>query len=352
MHQKCRGADGKPGPRVLGFADGQTRAVGRLASEDVLFKQALDSLNTLYSHSHTRVCMLTAFPPDYDEPQRYTREGNRYPYAERGWCFCEAARAAMVKDSHLVLDLGKDTGTEGQSWTALTAACTAGRRAPVLPLALKEELAFKHFTNGKDDRPAVARLYRKGFEERFGAVESLDYSSLGWGAAEAKAVAAVLAEGAAPKLRQLDLKNNSIGDEGARALAGALPSATALEGLHLGNNSIGDEGARALAGWLPSARALLELSLKGNSIGAAGACALAGALLSAMALTQLHLGNNSIGDEGARALVAALPSSRALETLFLTDNSIGDEHKAALRRACDGRSPKVHLWMCRSWARP
>jgi hypothetical protein len=110
MHQKCRGADGAPGVRVLGFADDEAGAVGRFASEDALFKQALGSLGTFYSHPQTHVWKLTAFLPDYNDPQRYKREGNVAPYADRGWCFCEASWAAMVKSRNVVLDLGKDTG--------------------------------------------------------------------------------------------------------------------------------------------------------------------------------------------------------------------------------------------------
>eukprot|EP00962_Isochrysis_galbana_P029600 scaffold9486_cov90-Isochrysis_galbana.AAC.2 len=341
MHQKCRGADGAPSARVLGFAAGE--AGGRFASEDGLFKHALGSLGTFYAHPKTFVWKLTAFPPDYNNPQRYERTGNVAQYADRGWCFCEASWAAMVKDSHMVLDLGKDSGEGAVNWYDLKDKCRQGRRAPVLPSALEKELEHKHFTNGKDDRPAVAELYAAGFKARFGAAEVLWYAGLGWGNDEAKAVAAVLAAGAAPKLRMLDLSCNSIGDEGARALVGALPRTTVLKGLSLGNNSIGDEGARALAGALPSATALEKLSLFNNSIGDEGARALAGALPRATALKELYLNNNSIGAEGVRALAGALPSATALEVLYLPGNWIGAEAEAELRRACEGRSPEIRL---------
>jgi hypothetical protein len=319
---------------VLGFADSEAGAVGRFASEDVLFKQALGSLGAFYSHPHTLVWMLTAFPPDYNDLQLYKRGGNVAPYADRGWCFCEASWAAMVKDSSMVFDLGKDTGKGVVADRFyLASACTRGRRTPLLPSALEEELALKHFTNGKDDQPAVAELYRKSFEERFGAVNKLQYRQLNWGAAEAKAVAAVLAAGVALNLQQLDLMDNYIGDKGAFALAGALPSATALMSLDLSRNLIRQEGARALAGTLPSARALKWLNLNDNSIGHEGARALAEAMPSAMALKCLYLNSNSIGDEGARALADALPSAAALETLFLQKNSIRAEGTHALARA-------------------
>jgi Ran GTPase-activating protein (RanGAP) involved in mRNA processing and transport len=217
----------------------------------------------------------------------------------------------------------------------------------VLPSRLNEDLEHKQFTNGKDDRPAVAVLYRKGFEERFVAVEWLSYYHLSWGDAEAKAVAAVLAAGAAPKLEKLYLAGNSIGDEGARALAGALPSATALKVLNLESNSIGDEGARALVEALPSAMVLERLCLLFNKIGNERARTLAGALQNATVLKDLYLSGNLIGDGGARALAEALPSAKEVRVrlLGLENNSIGDEAKAELRRACDGRSPKIYLYL-------
>ena len=52
--------------------------------------------------------------------------------------------------------------------------------------------------------------------------------------------------GALAECTLLNLGSNSIGDEGAKALAAALPSMSKLEGLYLGGNSIGDEGEAAL----------------------------------------------------------------------------------------------------------
>ncbi|CAK0901552.1 unnamed protein product [Prorocentrum cordatum] len=71
------------------------------------------------------------------------------------------------------------------------------------------------------------------------------------------------------RLEMLDLRN-SIGDEGAQALFGALPSLPGLRELYLSRNSIGDEGARALAGALPSLPGLQDLRLPSNSFGDEG----------------------------------------------------------------------------------
>ena len=102
-----------------------------------------------------------------------------------------------------------------------------GRRPPLLPSAFAAELEKKSFTNGKDDKPLVKRLYEAAFEEQFGKATELLYIDLGWGDAEAAQLAEVLASGAAPRLWWLDLRGNEIGDEGCKALAAALKEGAA-----------------------------------------------------------------------------------------------------------------------------
>ncbi|EOD17298.1 hypothetical protein EMIHUDRAFT_316356 [Emiliania huxleyi CCMP1516] len=134
---------------------------------------------------------------------------------------------------------------------SLVADCVqdGGRRPPLLPSAFAAELEMKSFTNGKDDKPLVKRLYEAAFEEQFGKATELIYNSLGWGDAEAAQLAEVLASGAAPRLEDLTLNGNKIGDEGWKALAAALGKEGAvprLETLHLNRNEIGDEGYKEL----------------------------------------------------------------------------------------------------------
>ncbi|EOD35128.1 hypothetical protein EMIHUDRAFT_373341, partial [Emiliania huxleyi CCMP1516] len=142
---------------------------------------------------------------------------------------------------------GKEYG-----YNSLIDDCTqeGGRRPPLLPSAFAAELEKKSFTNGKDDKPLVKRLYEAAFKEQFGKATELKYGFLGWGDAEAAQLSEVLASGAAPRLETLYLKRNKIGDEGCKALAAALGkegAAPRLEGLNLGSNQIGDEGCKALA---------------------------------------------------------------------------------------------------------
>ncbi|CAK0880242.1 unnamed protein product, partial [Prorocentrum cordatum] len=114
IHQCCRDSDGAPQLRTFRwldesqcFAEG---AIGRFEREDALFKEALESLGSFYSHRATVVFMMTKFPADYDDPEKYTRSGNTETYFNRGWCYCESSWAMLTKGSHHLVDLGKQSG--------------------------------------------------------------------------------------------------------------------------------------------------------------------------------------------------------------------------------------------------
>ena len=138
----------------------------------------------------------------------------------------------MTKRSDKSLDLGKLRGDERDGGDVVR-SCTYGgsRPPPLLPEQFAERLEEKRFTNGKDDKPLVAGLYKQAFEEEFGKAEALGYNNLGWGDAEAIQISELLASGAAPKLKVLLLAYNPIGDEGVKALAEAIAggAAPALE---------------------------------------------------------------------------------------------------------------------------
>jgi len=184
-------------------------------------------------------------------------------YFDRGWCATESSWASLTKDGILSLDLGKMSDGEEYDCRILMRDCTqgGGRRPPLLPSAFAAELETKSFTNGKDDKPLVKRLYEAAFQEQFGKATELRYVGLGWGDAEAAQLAEVLASGAAPRLETLRLNGNEIGDEGCKALAAALGkegAAPRLEELYLGGNKIGDEGCKALAAALKEGAASLK----------------------------------------------------------------------------------------------
>ncbi|EOD38905.1 hypothetical protein EMIHUDRAFT_224042 [Emiliania huxleyi CCMP1516] len=223
----------------------------RTEEQNALFKQGLGCLGTLYSHQNTFVLRLTSFP-DGHKAEDQAEGTNVAKYFDRGWCATENAWASLTKVGALSLDLGKMRAGKEYDFDSLTLDCTqeGGRCPPLLASAFAAELEKKSFTNGKDDKPLVKRLYEVAFKEQFGKATELVYDSLGWGDAEAAQLAAVLASGAAPRLEILYLEGNKIGDEGCKALAAALGkegAAPRLERLWLHGNQIGDEGCKALA---------------------------------------------------------------------------------------------------------
>ena len=130
-----------------------------------------------------------------------------------------------------------------------------------------------------------------------------------------------------PNLQTLNL-NNRIGSDGARALADGLKHCPNLQTLNL-NNNIGDHGAKALADGLKHWPNLQTLDLQGNNIGDDGAKALAGGLKHCHSLQTLNLEWNSLGDDGAKALADGLNHCPNLQTLNL-NNNIGDHGAKAL----------------------
>ena len=121
-------------------------------------------------------------------------------------------------------------------------------------------------------------------------------------------------------LTQLEMGNNYIGDTGVVSLMSELKE-TCIEMLGLGFNHIGIEGCSALAVGLKGNKYLTFLDISNNNINAKSM------ELFAMVLPQTHLRTlvlwgNSFGDEGLEALAAQLPMSSYIENLFLGQTNI------------------------------
>ncbi|KAL0243286.1 hypothetical protein GEMRC1_005847 [Eukaryota sp. GEM-RC1] len=134
-------------------------------------------------------------------------------------------------------------------------------------------------------------------------------------------------------ITSLELGSNSIGAEGAGALAESLKVNASVTSVNLWNNSIGAEGARALADALKVNASVTNIDLSYNSIGAEGAEALTVALKVNVSVTSVNLGGNFIGDEGARTLAEALKVNTSVTSVNLKCNSIGDDGARALAEA-------------------
>ncbi|MFE4211348.1 gala protein [Streptomyces goshikiensis] len=123
--------------------------------------------------------------------------------------------------------------------------------------------------------------------------------------------------------RHLLLGTNSIGDDGARALARSLAGGHGLHTLYLGCNRIGPDGVSALAGALADDTTVRALWLKRNPVLEDGARTLAALLRRNTTLRTLDLVNTGIGAEGVRAVLDALIHREApLERLFLGGNGL------------------------------
>jgi hypothetical protein len=248
-------------------------------------------------------------------------------------CFSESCWAQLTKPHTRCLDLGAYTGqydvstplhgtvSMSETYERIIEECTAGsRRPPVLPDEFARELAAKAFTNGKADRPLVARLYRTAFETQM-CTATLSYQRLGWGDAEMATLAAVIESGALRASSLLNLSANHIGDQGVEALSRALAHADAapkLATLSLeGNGALGDDGVHAMcraiaSGGLP---ALKQLELNGNRIGDAGMQGLVQLLRTDAApkLDLIFVRNNPASEASQQEVEDALVARRRVE---------------------------------------
>ena len=151
-------------------------------------------------------------------------------------------------------------------------------------------------------------------------------------------------------LSKLNLKNNQIGDEGAKAIARAIEKnpQIPLQQLWLQNNQIGAEGAKAIALAIEKTPQipLQQLDLGYNKIGAEGVTAIARAIgkTPQIPLQQLNLGCTQIGDEGAKVIARAIEKNPQipLQQLNLSWNIIYAEGAKAIARAIEN-TPQISL---------
>ena len=110
----------------------------------------------------------------------------------------------------------------------------------------------------------------------------------------------------AAKENSLDLSNNSIGDDGAKALAEMLEVNTSLKCLILSKNSIRYNGAKALTKMYNDSTSLVWLILFDNPIGDKGKIALE--IMTRMTLKRLVDDPDPIVSKNAEALAKTLKS--------------------------------------------
>ncbi|MFI8504105.1 gala protein [Streptomyces sp. NPDC085524] len=165
------------------------------------------------------------------------------------------------------------------------------------------------------------RLLLDALLDRGQSLERLFLGGNGLGPDAAPLLAALIRDAG---VRELYVPANHLGDEGAAALATAAADAAHPVRLGLGGNGIGAAGARSLAASLSSIEALdlgrtmseRSLGAPGNDPGDEGAYALASALPGSP-LRRLELRHTGLTGRGAKCLLAAVPADSPLEYVGL-----------------------------------
>ena len=126
-------------------------------------------------------------------------------------------------------------------------------------------------------------------------------------------------------LRLIDLRSNSITEQGALPLQGIITRVTQLHSFHLSDNALGNVGVAALCrGLRQGASALKRLQLSDNGIGSDGGKSVANMLHVNKTLEELDLSRNVVGDDGAAAIASALTRNTNLRSINLRRNDISD----------------------------
>jgi hypothetical protein len=187
------------------------------------------------------------------------------------------------------------------------ASAAAAGPSPQMP-SYEEQMAWALQQSTLDATPApteaeMAAFFAKvgGSLEQVRSASELNWSCRQFTDGDCKIIAHLIAK-FMPAVTTLDLEDNNIGAEGAKAIAEALKVNMILTTLGLSANSIGDEGAKAIAEALKVNAVLTDLALWINGIGDEGAIAIAEALKVNAVLTKLNLNYNSMGVAGETAV--------------------------------------------------
>ena len=124
-------------------------------------------------------------------------------------------------------------------------------------------------------------------------------------------------------LKQLEVDNNEIGDQGAHHIAAIIPGMKAFKALDVGFNSIKVAGLNVLMKTIAESPQLETLSISGNVVDVNSAKAVAFAMAYNCSLTSLHLVHCSIGHEGQRHISAGIVSNSRTALRKLTGFDMG-----------------------------
>lgn len=319
-----------------------SHGVYRTSRENELFRLGLESLPQLFYSAVSECYRITKFPPGYPRGYDLSEGANRAEYYERGWPFVESCLISLQKHR---ISAVKDLCHSNADALVLP-------RVPMVPSRMEQKLQQVSFTNAKDDRPLVLKLYEFQFVRHFTSLTDLSIDDAEWNDDHLMQMAEIIRMNHVPNLKEISLKENVFGERGCRALGEALffaaaarcsssssSSDTLLESITIEScPNIGDTAIQALA------KALLlipNVTIKNCCNVRQGACeALAQAPLQLrqegkdVKLKWLHLpANTGINDDGARALAPLLFT--VVEWADLQRCSIGD-------KGCQAWAEAVH----------
>ena len=190
----------------------------RTEEETPLFRLGLRGSNVWYGHIFSVVWIQPTLPDGLVATS----------YEDSGWCFVEAALSATLKPSERRVNISKYRPGKDASpflFTLSHDGCLKGSRAPpLMPAKVAHVLEHDKVFFARADVAVVAGLYATFFDAVAPAQRTLSFSKLGWADEEAAQLAEVLPFFG--KLERLDLSDNKVGAEGARALAPTLVHAS------------------------------------------------------------------------------------------------------------------------------
>ena len=332
------------------------KGIFRTQKEQNLFEQGLDGLGSFFSHAYVHRFQCKEFPPKYPEGYDLPTGAKYVPYDQRGWPLFESAMFQMRDKGQGVVEIGPSQNIHGH-----TVGLSQLHGTFVLPDDFEKRLSEAFFTNAKSDRPLVASLYRKQFEQFYASLRRLDVGNRKWGNSELIQLARILESPNKymPNLRSIDLgQNNRFGFEGFEALAMALQSEnvpTKLVDFWLGDHDEDDRSShrrRRAAG----ISQFIFVTLLGAGVGVKFCRELNRAYLRAkndkiyVSLCILVLNENTdIGDGGVQELCQSggLVSNQ-LRHLILNNVNLGDRgcralHDTIAANSNDCRLTRLHL---------
>ena len=244
---------------------------------------------------------------------------------------CEALMNAIENlQSVKVLDLSQNyLGERGVR--AVCEGMVKRRRRPIDQFGKRPEglkiLNVSHDSIGNNGALALANMFRAFPDE---VSEKLDVSFNGIFEQGATALAEAMCSQSSGMRslrsfrRELDFRCNSVGFEGACALAKCLDGTRSL---NLSNNGIKDAGLKILARHLKTNFTVTHFDARGNDITSDGAFYLADCLSENSTLLEISLDSNRLDNRAAIDLAENLSSNRAtrLSVLDLARNDIEDE---------------------------